>query len=146
MWATWIHLLVVHVPVVLTPIALALLVRAMRSSSETDFKLAYAVVLGVAVLSVAAYVTGPMAADWLNEEIALEIGRTEDHALWGRAAFTTSALGGAAALVALSAFRQEEEPHKALPWVVAMLTTITLCLLIWTAHLGGLIRRPELGL
>jgi hypothetical protein len=146
MWASWTHLLVVHVPVVLTPVALWLLVRAVRSVSEYDFKIAYGMVLIVAVFSVLAYVTGPMAADWLNEEIALEAARSEDHALFGRAAFTVTSLAGAAALVALLSYLQEEEPQRWLPWTVAGFLVIALVLLIWTAHLGGLIRRPELTL
>ncbi|MEL6822758.1 MAG: hypothetical protein AAFP70_13430 [Calditrichota bacterium] len=144
MWTTWLHLIVVHVPVLFSPLALFFLVRAMRSKAIPDYQLAYSFVIIAALTSAAAYFTGPGAADWLSEILTLEQNLLEDHALWGRVAFTVMLIAGVMALMAILAYFQEETPHPALSWGIAVLIFISSLMLIWTAHLGGLLRRPEL--
>ena len=144
MWATWLHVMVVHVPVILTPVGLLLLFRATRSARESDFKLAYTVILVASIAAIVAYLTGPQAAEFLQEIIELDQDSVEDHGLWGRVAFTVMVLAGAGALLAIIAYLQEEEPHAAIAWVVIGLSILATGLLIWTAHLGGLLRRAEL--
>ncbi len=131
-------------PVLFSPVALFFLARARRSSSVTEYKMAYGLVLISAAASVTAYFTGPPAAEWLSGVLTLDQVWIEDHALWGRVAFTIMALAGAASLVALLAYWQDEQPHASLPWVVGGLTLLAFAAMVWTAHLGGLIRRPEL--
>ena len=145
MWSAWLHVVVVHFPVVLTPVGVILVVRAIRSQRVADLKVAYVIILIAAIGAIVAYLTGPTAADWLQQVIKLDQDSVEDHGVWGRAAFTVMVLAGAGSLLALIAYLQEEEPHPAIPWVVTGLSLIGLGLLVWTAHLGGLLRRPELG-
>ncbi|MGE4619206.1 MAG: hypothetical protein AAEJ04_05290, partial [Planctomycetota bacterium] len=114
MGSTWAHLLVVHIPVLLSPVALFFLIRAMRSSATTDFKLAHSFVLICAIASIVAYLTGPTAAEWLAERIDMIQEQVENHGLWGRISFTVMVLAGAASLIAILAYLQGEEPH---PWL-----------------------------
>jgi len=144
MWNTWLHLIVVHIPVLFSPLALIFLFRAMRSKTVSDYQLAYSFVIIVALTSTVSYFTGQGAAEWLTDILTLEQNLLEDHALWGRVAFTILLLAGVMALIAVLAYFQEEEPHSSLPWAIAMLMFISTIILIWTAHLGGLLRRPEL--
>ncbi|MEC9477043.1 MAG: hypothetical protein VX764_08405 [Planctomycetota bacterium] len=145
MGSTWVHLLVVHVPVLICPVALFFLIRAARSGSESDFKIGNALVLISAIAAVIAYFTGVSAAEWLDGIIELDQEQVEDHGLWGRISFTIMAIVGVVSLMAIIAFLQEEKPHPSLPRIILGLTLIGFACSAWTAHLGGILRRPELG-
>ena len=75
----------------------------------------------------------------------LDQEQVENHGLWGRISFTIMAIAGVAALMTLIAYLQEEEPHPLLLRIVLGLTLIGFTSSVWTAHLGGILRRPELG-
>ena len=145
MGSTWAHLLVVHVPVLLSPVAFFFLIRAFRSTTDSDFKIAHGFVLICAIASVVAYFTGGTAAEWLAEKIALDQELLESHGLWGRIAFTIMSLAGVASLVAVIAYMQGERPQPLLPRIVLGLIVLGFFSLAWAAHLGGILRRPELG-
>ena len=145
MGSTWVHLLVVHVPVLLCPVALFFLIRATRSATESDFKIGNAFVLISAIAAVIAYFTGTSAAEWLDGIIELDQEQVEDHGLWGRISFTVMAIAGVGSLMAIIAFLQQEKPHPLLPRIILGLTLIGFSCCAWTAHLGGILRRPELG-
>lgn len=146
MWETWLHLVIVHVPVILTPVSLFLLVKSVRSKVDSDFITAYIFVLLCAVSSVIAYITGPLAAEFLVNHVTFDQELLEAHALWGRISFTIMLLAGVAALIPLLNYLQEESPSLWLPYVVLFLTGLSLAALLWSAHLGGMLRRPELGM
>lgn len=145
MGSTWVHLLVVHVPVLLCPIALFYLIRSVRSSDESDFKTGNTFVLISAIAAVIAYFTGASAAEWLAGIIELDQEQVENHGLWGRISFTVMAIAGVSSLMTIIAFLQEEKPHPLLPRITLGLTLIGFACTAWTAHLGGILRRPELG-
>lgn len=145
MGSTWLHLLVVHIPVLLCPVAMFFLVRALRSSSDTDFKIAHGFVLICSIAAVIAYFTGGTAAEWLAEIIDIDQEQMENHGLWGRISFTIMSLAGAASLVAVIAYMQGEKPQPLVPRIVLGLLVLGFISLTWTAHLGGILRRPELG-
>ncbi|MAW76177.1 MAG: hypothetical protein VYD70_02675 [Planctomycetota bacterium] len=145
MGSTWVHLLVVHIPVLLCPVALFFLIRAIRSSAVADSKIGHVFVLICAIATVIAYFTGTSSAEWLDGIIQLDQEQVENHGLWGRISFTIMAIAGVAALMTLIAYLQEEEPHPLLLRIVLGLTLIGFTSSVWTAHLGGILRRPELG-
>ena len=78
MGSTWVHLMVVHVPVLLSPVALYFLIRTIRSSTEVDFKIGNTLVLISAIGAVIAYFTGTGAAEWLEGVIELDQEQVED--------------------------------------------------------------------
>lgn len=99
----------------------------------------------MAITAAIAYFTGPGTADWLkslpqtfNKELI------ENHALWGRFTFMAAMLTGLIGLMNRVQKNEEEHPAKTLYFIQFILVIISLCLIMYTAHLGGAIRRPDL--
>lgn len=141
----WIHITLVHIPVLGTPLVLFIGFKAIQNKDISQLKSFYYGSLILALFATIAYFTGPATSDWVKEvfsEYSQEM--VENHALWGRFGFTSSILSGLLAVMAISSYLQEEKPHKAVPWVLLGFQFINLLLFIYTAHLGGLIRRPDL--
>lgn len=92
-----------------------------------------------------AYFTGPATAEWVKEEISnYSKNLVENHALWGRVGFIMSILTGILGIVAITNYAQDEKPHQAIPWILFFILLINVLVFTYTAHLGGLIRRPDL--
>ena len=141
----WLHVAVVHVPVILAPLSLYLMIRGKRSDSREFLRLGHTLSVLVALTSAVAYFTGPTTVEWWQSLVEWDSGAIEDHGLWGRISFTILALAGVGSVISILAEVQEEKPH---PWIfhgVAWLLTAGVLCLIWTSHLGGLLRRPELA-
>ena len=141
----WLHVALVHVPVVLSPLAIFLLVRSWRDQHTQDLRLSHGLILLCAITATVAYFTGPTTMEWWQGKIDLNQEAIEDHGLWGRISFTIMALAGAGSLIALLSDLQDEPVHPAVEKVVLVLLATGCACMIWTAHLGGLLRRPELA-
>jgi len=141
----WLHIAVVHIPVLGTPVLLFIGIKALQSKTVSQLKLFYWGSLLVASFAVLAYFTGPATADWVKNVFS-EYNQefVENHALWGRLGFVSAVFSGLLGVMAISSYAQEDVPHKAIPWVLVIFQIINLGLFIYTAHLGGLIRRPDL--
>jgi len=50
------------------------------------------------------------------------------------------------ALMVILNYAQEEKPHKSIPWILIGIILVNVLILSYTAHLGGMIRRPDLML
>lgn len=101
------------------------------------------IVLGV--ISAIAYFTGPKAADWTKEVLAnYSQDLVEDHALWGRVAFVLQVIAALLGVMSWASIWQEEVPDGRIPKVLMVLMIINTLLLLYTAHLGGYIRRMDL--
>ncbi len=141
----WLHVVVVHVPVVIAPVALYLLTRGRRNNPHEFLRLGHFLVLIVALTSAVAYFTGPTTVEWWQNQDLFDQDALEDHGLWGRISFTLLALAGAGSLITLLAEIQEETPHPIIFKTVWWLLLVGVLCLVWTAHQGGLLRRPELA-
>ena len=105
----------------------------------------YWVTLFISLFAFAAYFTGPGTAEWIKTKIDLYPQQlVENHALWGRFGFIGSVLSGIFALMAIMNYTQGEIPHKSIPWILSALLIINFLIYIYTAHLGGMIRREDL--
>ncbi len=141
----WLHIILVHIPVLGTPLLLYIGFRALHSGNLNNLKIFYWMSFLLALLTVMAYFTGPSTADWVKEYYPhYSQDLVENHALWGRFAFTMSVFSGVLAIMPLSSYAQEEVPHKSIPWILIGIQVLNLFLLLYTAHLGGLIRRIDL--
>jgi len=140
-----LHIMFVHLPVIGTPILLFLGWKALRAKRIKVYKLFYWLTLATSLMTVVVYYTGPQTAEWIKIHMA-EYPKelVETHALWGRFAFIGSVLSGILALMAILNYAQEEKPHKAVPYVLVLVLLINFIILIYTAHFGGMIRRPYL--
>lgn len=91
------------------------------------------------------YCTGPNTAEWVKSHISnYSQSLVENHALYARFGFIISFLCGLLGIMGMANYWQEEKPHKAIPWILFCLVIINLLVFAYTAHLGGLIRRPDL--
>ena len=145
MSATHLHLLTVHVPVVLCPLALVLFLFARLRHDTPAARIARWLLVASAVVGVPAYFSGPPAFESMESEFAPVRDLVELHAVLGRAAFFGLVLLALAALqTSLREMREEPVPGR-LHGVVVVGTLLLSYVLAWTGHLGGAIRRPEMG-
>lgn len=91
------------------------------------------------------YFTGPATAEWVKLQVS-NYPKTlvENHALIGRIGFIISFFNGLLGVMALANYLQEEKTHKVVPWVLFGFIMISILVFSYAAHLGGLIRRPDL--
>jgi uncharacterized membrane protein len=142
--AVQLHLLVVHLPVLACPAAVALLALARPTKSETLFQAGAAFLVFAALAAAAAYFSGPAAYESLALPPGVERDLAEAHGALGKGAFMGTVLVGLAALLALLQYLQGERPAPWLRWTLLAAALVLSWLLAWTAHQGGLIRHSEL--
>ena len=146
MIANWIHVMIVHLAVVATP-WLAYRVVADRKKPLTDgaWKGTFTLLILLGAVAGVAYFTGPEAADWTKQILEpYPQDHIEDHAIWGRVAFVIQAIAALIGIMGWTSILQEETPDRRIPYILMALLAINTFLLLYTAHLGGLIRRMDL--
>jgi hypothetical protein len=137
--------MLVHLPVLGTPLLIYIGIRAIRSADIKQLKTLYWGSLILAIITAVVYFSGPATADWVKEfDVHYTQELVENHALWGRFAFTISILSGVLGIMAVANYAQEEIPHKSIPWLLVGVHVLNLFIFLYTAHLGGLIRRIDL--
>ena len=146
MSSAWIHIITVHLPVIGIPLLLYFVVRSQKKeTSDKIWKQIYSFLILLAIITTISYFTGPTTADWLKnhlEEYPQNI--VENHALWGRVAFTVQFILGVLGIMGWSSILQEEQPSRKLHFMILILLILNTVVIIYTAHLGGMIRRPDL--
>ncbi len=121
--------------------------KAIRSQKENDYKRWYWFSLLASLFTIGIYFTGPQTATYIKDTLThYPQELIENHALWGRFSFIGNIFGGILALMAILNYAQEEKPHKSIPWILIGIILVNVLILSYTAHLGGMIRRPDLML
>lgn len=143
MSAAQLHLGLVHFPVVGSFFSLILLALALRQRSDLLFRVGCGFTVFCALAAAASYFTGGEAFEALRAELNSDV--VEQHALIARGAFLLYTLGGVLALVALLQELQGESVGRGMRWLLPAINGAVFGLLLWVAHLGGLIRHPELA-
>lgn len=146
MISNWIHVMIVHFAVIGTPWMVYRIVT--QRSTELDskvWKYNYSALIVLGVIAGIAYFTGPNAADWTKEVLDnYPQDHVEDHALWGRVGFVIQCIAALIGIMGWASILQEETPDKRIPKILMTLLIMNTLVLIYTAHLGGLIRRMDL--
>jgi hypothetical protein len=137
------HLALVHVPVVGAFFSLILLLLAIALRSDLLFRVGCGFTAFCAAAAAASYFTGGEAYELLQDQLDSDV--VERHALAARGAFLLYTLGGVGALVAVLQELQGEPAAPALRWSLLAVNLVVFGVLLWAAHLGGLIRHPELA-
>lgn len=138
-----IHLLINHVPILGTFLALALLVAALPRHNVPRARSAFWLLVGLGIATVVVFLTGEPAEEAVERLPGVAETLIESHE--EAALASTIALGalGVFALGALWWFRRRALPR----WVVLAGTAGTLGvagMMAWTANLGGQIRHTEI--
>ena len=145
MFADFLHIILVHIPVFGSLILPFLGWRALSNKDIKAYKAFYWGSILLAFFAAIAYFSGADTAIWLKDHYdAYNLTLVENHALWGRIGFILSVFGGLIGVIGVSAYAQEEKPHKITPYLLFFISLCLAILLLYVAHLGGLIRRPEL--
>ncbi|MDE1977632.1 MAG: hypothetical protein KGL04_07700 [Elusimicrobia bacterium] len=135
------HLIVNHVPVIGFPFALVLLALALARKSDELALVGYWSLVVLAVSTYMAVDTGGDAAHLVHALSGVNAAAIRPHAHAAHMAFYGGAVLAALALVGLFALRRSRA------WL-ALCAAGTLALsvdLAYVAHLGGLIRHPEIA-
>ncbi len=141
-WAQ-LHLGLVHFPVVGALFCVATLALAQAYRSDLLFRIGCGFTVFCAVAAALSYFSGGEAFEALKAELDNDLA--EEHALYARGAFMLYTLVGLSALVSLLQHLQGEDVPRPLRWVVLLGNLLVFALLLWAAHLGGLIRHPEIA-
>ncbi len=107
----------------------------------------YSIAIIIGILSTIAYFTGPEAADHLKailDSYPQEL--IEDHALWGRVSFVIQVIAALLGIMGWASILQEEKPDRRISSILIVLLIANALVIIYTSHLGGLIRRMDLAL
>ena len=151
-----VHLVAVHVPVVLMPLALVLLglgawrgraasLAGPRSSAATLTATGRCLILVSAFIAGVAYFSGPLAFESLETELEAVRDLVELHAVLGRAAFFGLVLLAVSTVFTVLRALEEEAPSRWLNAIVIAGAALLSYLLLWAGHFGGAIRRPEIA-
>lgn len=139
-----LHLVTVHVPVVGMFAAMVLMALALLRDSEGLVRTALGFVVFGTLVGAPAYFSGPEAKEVAEGFASLDDHLVEQHAILAKAAFFASvlltAIGGKTWWDSLRGSETGKGARVGL--FVAML--VIAWLMAWTAHLGGLIRHPEI--
>lgn len=134
-----------HLPVVGVPFAAVLLLAGLVGRNRTLWLTGCWAVIAVTILAALPYFSGPSAYAWLEKRTDIAPSLVESHAVVARAASLGVVVLGALSFSTLLRESQGDESgriFKILLLVGAMLISYALG---WSAHLGGLIRHPELN-
>jgi hypothetical protein len=142
-----IHLVAVHVPAMACLFAAILLALAMRWNDVRLQKFCFLTYIGSAIFAAIAYYSGPDSVEYMqsldswNEAVNVQ---AELHALWGQGSFLGMVVLGLGSMMALLGYVQGQPPSKWLVRGLLLAGLVLFVVLVWTAHEGGVIRRPEM--
>ncbi len=146
MIANWVHVMLVHISVIGTPILVYRVLMHRRVALDSKaWKGTFSGLIILMLISGGAYFTGPGAADWVKQVLVpYPQDQVEEHALWGRMAMVIQGIAGLLGIMGWSSILQEEVPDRRIPILLAVLLIANTLVMMYTAHLGGLIRRMDL--
>ena len=146
MLANWIHIVIVHVAVIVTPWMAYRAFSHRKNPLDTQpWKNNFSGLIILAVITTVAYFTGPEASEWTKQILeSFPQDQVEDHALWGRIAFVIQVITGLIGIMGWASILQEEKPDKRIPGLLILLLLVNTLVILYTAHLGGFIRRMDL--
>ena len=145
MTSVQLHLMTAHLPVVGVPLAAVLLAVGWIGRSETLWRAGCWMLLAASALAAAPYFSGPPAYELVRERHEVASPPVETHAVVARGASLGLVLLGAVTLSSILRDWQGDRPGRVLKALILAGALAATYALGWSAHLGGLIRHPELA-
>ena len=143
--APFVHLVFNHIPVIGIPFAAALLAGGMIAKSRDVIVASFAAFLIVGLLTIPADRSGGPAAHMIRQIPGIERSAIHAHAEAADKAFAGVLLLGLAGLIGFWMAKRGGPGATAYSSAVLFFAILVSAWLAWTAHLGGLIRHPEIS-
>lgn len=139
-----IHLALNHLPIGLVLVGVPLLVAALwRKSSELRSAALILLVLA-AVVSIPAFLSGEPAEEVIEHMPGVSGRLIHEHEEAGEFALILSGILGLGALVTL-VLQKKRQLHTGVFAAIAAMGLVSLLAFVRTAHLGGVVRHPEIS-
>lgn len=138
------HLMLNHLPVMGALFSLLLLAWAVIRRSPELLKVALIAVLLAGLSSVPAYLTGEPAEEVIEHMPGVDEAFIEEHESMGKFALVSGIGLAIAATIALAVGLTKPNYLLAGAIVVGLLNALVFGVMGYTAHLGGMIRHPEI--
>jgi uncharacterized membrane protein len=138
------HLLLNHLPIILTIIgSLVLLYSLLRKNSEVT-KVALIILIFSALITIPAFLTGEGSEHAIEHFPEVSHDQIEEHEEDGLIALYFNEVTGILALISLVLLSKNNSKSKFLLYITLIFSLFTTFLLVHTGLEGGKIRRPEL--
>ena len=143
--AVHLHLILNHIPVIITALSLFLLILVMISDNSSYRRLAFLGFVFAALFAFLTYETGENAEDIVENLTGFSEEVIEDHEHAAENARWLSILLGVAGITGLIFFNSDTaKGYKVFMYVLLVLSLVVIGYLAYTGYLGGLIRHTEL--
>ena len=143
--AAHLHLVLNHVPVIGTAIAIFVLLIGILKKSDDVKKVSVLILILTALITIPVYLTGDKAQEKIEgnyEDVDEEyIDSHEDFALYS---FIAMDIAGAVGLIAMFLFRKPKTMPNSFAFLMLALLLIVNGMMAYTANLGGRIHHPEI--
>lgn len=143
--AVHLHLMTAHLPVVGLPFAVVLLTVGAARRSETLWRAGAVMLVSTVALTGLPYFSGPPAYELLESRSSVTEESVERHAVVARAFSLGFVVLGCVAASDLLRGREGEPPSRRLRIAILAGAVLIAYGFAWVAHLGGLVRRPDLA-
>ncbi|HDS01848.1 MAG TPA: hypothetical protein ENO22_03255 [candidate division Zixibacteria bacterium] len=144
MSSAYLHILLNHVPVIGILIGLAILITGLVFKKALLIKTSLAMLLIFAVFAVPTYLTGEPAEEEIEHQPGVSEEMAHEHEEAAELAFIVSLIMGALALISLAVWKVRSKMPSWTVIATLLVAILSAALMLWTAHLGGKVRRPEL--
>lgn len=141
----YLHLAVNHLPIILTPVGFLLLLAALIRKSKDLAQAGFVVLVLVALSTWVTTETGDMAAGVVRNLPGIERARIHEHAQAADYAVWPAMILGALSLFGLWKAEKSGGVPRGLAILVLLGSLFLSTIMVRVAHLGGLIRHPEIA-
>jgi hypothetical protein len=141
--AAFLHITLVHIPVVLTPLGVVLLAIAHLRSSLTVARVALGILIASSLIAVPAFLLGEGAEEIVEHLPGISEHLIEEHEESAELTLWVVIATGISSLLAWVAISRGALVERALLIATFLLASLASLSLTYTSYLGGSVRHPE---
>lgn len=141
--AAYFHITLVHIPVILTPVGVALLIIAHLGTSISVARVALGILITASCMAIPAFLLGEGAEEIVEHLPGISESLIEKHEEFAELGLWSTIFAGLASLCTWVAISRGAWLERALLMTTFLVSSIASLVLAYTAHLGGAIRHPE---
>jgi hypothetical protein len=141
--AAYVHIVLVHLPVILTPLGAILLALAHMRHSMTVARVALGILVAAALITVPTFLVGEPAEEIVEHIAGVSEDTIETHEEAAEVALWCSIASGLLSLITWRVVAKGGALERAFLALTFLTSAIASATLGYTAHQGGKIRHPE---